>query len=114
MKYDVIIIGAGVSGLLATRELAKAGNHVCILEAAEIAGGRISAIKEDFENYVEAGAEFIHGKLPFTFQLIKEAGLSYEAVEGKMIGVRQGQWESEEHYDHWDEFMRQLRNLKTD
>src|SRR6187551_220628 len=114
MKYDVIIIGAGAAGLLAMRDLAKTGYHVCMIEAAETAGGRISTIKGDFENYVEDGAEFIHGKLPFTFQLIKEAGLSYEAVEGKMIGVRQGQWQSEEHYDHWDEFMRQLRDLKTD
>ena len=114
MKYDVIIIGAGAAGLLAMRDLAKAGYHVCMLEAAGTPGGRISTIKEDFENYVEAGAEFIHGKLPLTFQLLKEAGLSYEAVEGKMIGVRQGQWQSEEHYDHWDEFMHQLRKLKTD
>ena len=88
MKYDVIIIGAGAAGLLTMRELAKAGYHVCMLEAAGTAGGRIFAIKEGFEIYAEAGAEFIHGKLPFTFQLLKEAGLSYETVEGKMIGVR--------------------------
>ena len=114
MKYDVIIIGAGAVGLLAMRDLAKAGYHVCMLEAAGTAGGRISTLKEGFENYAEAGAEFIHGKLPLTFQLLKEAGLTYEAVEGKMIGVRQGQWQTEEHYDHWDEFMHQLRTLKTD
>jgi len=114
MKYDFIIIGAGTTGLLAMRDLAKAGYHVCMLEATEISGGRISTIKGDFENYAEAGAEFIHGKLPLTFQLLKEAGLSYEAVEGKMIGVRQGQWQSDEHYDHWDEFMQHLRKLKTD
>src|SRR6187431_1363960 len=114
MKYDVIIVGAGATGLLAMRDLAKAGYQVCMLEAAETAGGSISTIKDDFENYTEAGAEFIHGKLSLTFQLLKEAGLSYEAVEGKMIGVRQGQWQSEENYDHWDEFMHQLRKLKTD
>jgi monoamine oxidase len=85
-----------------------------MLEAAETAGGRISTIKDGFENYAEAGAEFIHGKLPLTFQLLKDAGLSCETVEGKMIGVRQGQWQSEEHYDHWDEFMQELRNLKAD
>ena len=114
MKYDVIIIGAGATGLLAMRDLAKAGYHVCMLEAAGTAGGRIATIYEGFENYVEAGAEFIHGKLSLTFQLLKEAGLSYETVEGKMIGVRQGQWQSEEHYDHWDELMQHLRKLKTD
>jgi len=59
MKFDVIIIGAGATGLLAMRYLAKAGYHVCMLEAAEIAGGRISTIKGDFENYAEAGADII-------------------------------------------------------
>lgn len=114
MKYDVIIIGAGAAGLLSMRELAKAGYHVCMLEAAGIAGGRISTIKEDFETLVEAGAEFIHGNLQFTFQLLKEAGLSFEAVEGKMIGVQQGQWNSEGHFDQWDKFMQELRKLKQD
>ena len=90
MKYDVIIIGAGAAGLLATRDLAKAGFHVCILEAAGIAGGRISTIKENFQDTVEAGAEFIHGKLPLTFKILKEARLSSEVVEGKMVGVQNG------------------------
>jgi monoamine oxidase len=114
MKYDVIIIGAGAAGLLAMRELAGAGYHVCMLEAAEIAGGRVSTIKEAFPGPVETGAEFIHGKLPLTFKLLKEAGLSHEVVEGKMIGVQNGNWQTEEHDEHWDEFMKQLGKLKTD
>ena len=114
MKYDVIIIGAGAAGLLAARDLAKAGYHVCILEAAGIAGGRISTIKENFQDPVEAGAEFIHGKLPFTFKILKEARLTYEVVEGKMIGVQNGKWQTEEHNAHWDEFMKRLGKLKTD
>jgi len=114
MKYDVIVIGAGSAGLLAMKDLAKAGYHVCMLEAAEVAGGRISTIKEGFQDPVEAGAEFIHGKLPLTFKLLKEAGLSYEAVEGKMIGVQNGNWQTEEHDGHWNEFMKQLGKLRTD
>ena len=114
MKYDIIIIGAGAAGLSAVRDLAEAGYHVCILEAAGIAGGRIATIKEGFQNFVESGAEFIHGKLPHTFQLLKEAGLSSEVVEGKMIGVQNGQWQSEEHDEHWAEFMKQLDKLRTD
>lgn len=114
MKYDIIIIGAGAAGLSAVRDLAEAGYHVCILEAAGIAGGRIATIKEGFQNFVESGAEFIHGKLPHTFQLLKEAGLSSEVVDGKMIGVQNGQWQSEEHDEHWAEFMKQLDKLRTD
>jgi len=114
MDHDVIVIGAGAAGLAAARELADLDYHVCILEAAAIAGGRISTIKEGFQHYVEAGAEFIHGKLPFTFKLLKEAGISYETVEGKMIGIQDGKRQTEEHDEHWDEFMRQLGKLKKD
>ena len=114
MRYDVIIIGAGAAGLLAMKYLAQAGYHVCVMEAAEMAGGRISTIKEGFQSHVETGAEFIHGKLPLTFKLLKEAGLTYEIVEGKMIGVQNGSWQTDEHDGHWDEFMKQLGKLKTD
>ena len=98
MKYDVIIIGAGAAGLHAMKNLTEAGYKVCILEAAETIGGRIATIEErGFTGPVETGAEFIHGKLPLTFKLLKEAGIAYEPVEGDMIGVRNGAWEKEEH-----------------
>jgi len=69
MRYDVIIIGAGAAGLLAMKYLAQAGYHVCVMEAAEMAGGRISTIKEGFQSHVETGAEFIHGNclLPLNY-----------------------------------------------
>jgi monoamine oxidase len=114
MKYDVIIIGAGAAGLAAMRKLVEQGLHVCMIEASNVAGGRIATIHNEFKEPAEAGAEFIHGKLPLTLKLLKEAGLSYEPVEGKMIGVKNGEWQKEEHDDRWDEFMKQLQKLKTD
>jgi monoamine oxidase len=116
LKYDIIIIGAGAAGLMAMRELAGSGHSICLLEAAPVAGGRICTIKETgFDKPVEAGAEFIHGKLPLTMKLLKEGDISYEAVAGKMISVNEGKWEEEEEYDeHWDEFMRQLKKLRSD
>ena len=38
-KYDVIIIGAGVSGLTSAALLSKAGLSVCVLEKAQHPGG---------------------------------------------------------------------------
>jgi len=115
MKYDVIIIGAGAAGLIITRCLAEAGLNICLLEAGGTAGGRIATITEQgFSTPVETGAEFIHGKLPHTFKLLKEAGISYEAVEGEMIGVQNGVWQNEEHDENWDKFMKELNHLKTD
>lgn len=115
MKYHVIVVGAGVSGLAATKYLSETGYNVCLLEAAEIAGGRIATIHEEgFSGPVETGAEFIHGKLPFTFALLKEAGIFYETVEGDMIGVQSGVWQNEERDENWDKFMKELNQLKTD
>src|SRR6185503_5928798 len=114
MKYDVIIIGAGAAGLAAMRKLVEKGFHVCMIEASNVTGGRIATIHDGFKEPAEAGAEFIHGKLPLTFKLLREAKLKYETVEGKMIGVQNGEWRKEEHDDHWSEFMDQLKKLKTD
>ena len=115
MKYQVIVIGAGVAGLAATKHLGETGYSVCLLEAAELAGGRIATITEEgFSGPVETGAEFIHGKLPLTFKLLKEAGISYETVEGNMIGVQNGIWQTEEHDENWARFMKELNQLKTD
>ena len=115
MKYDVIVIGAGATGLLATKHLTEAGYNVCLLEAAEKAGGRIATLSEKgFSSPVETGAEFIHGKLPLTLKLLKEAGITYEAVEGEMIGVENGVWQQDQHDENWGKFMKELSHLKSD
>jgi monoamine oxidase len=115
MKYDVLIIGAGATGLMAMWELTNVGYRVCILEAAGIAGGRINTIEENgFNEPVETGPEFIHGDLELTLQLVKEAGLSLIPVRGKMISVQKGNGCSKRGEDHWDEFMTLLHKQRKD
>jgi monoamine oxidase len=45
-RADVIVIGAGVAGLVAASELAEAGFSVIVLEARDRIGGRIFTLKD--------------------------------------------------------------------
>jgi monoamine oxidase len=56
-QIDVAVIGGGVAGLVAARELALGGVGVVVLEATERLGGRV---RTD-DHAVELGAEFVHG-----------------------------------------------------
>lgn len=59
----VVILGAGLAGLSAGYELARAGHSVTILEARDRAGGRVHTLREGFSDglHAEAGAAYIPG-----------------------------------------------------
>jgi monoamine oxidase len=76
-RYDVIIIGAGAAGLAAGRVLSGAGKNVCILEARDRIGGRVSTIHvPDLPLPIELGAEFIHGESDVTLPIVDAAALA--------------------------------------
>jgi monoamine oxidase len=83
--YDVIVIGAGASGLMAAYELSLAGKKVAVIEARDRLGGRIHTITNNkFSLPIELGAEFIHGKLELTKLLLHKAGISTIDVKGEL------------------------------
>lgn len=59
-NYDVIVIGAGVSGLTAANKLHKAHKKVLILEAKDRLGGRVYTTY-DWGFATDLGASWIHG-----------------------------------------------------
>ncbi|MDB5134024.1 MAG: FAD-dependent oxidoreductase [Mucilaginibacter sp.] len=113
---DVIIIGAGATGLMAAYTLGKAGKKVIVLEARNRAGGRIHTIDDaSFINHAELGAEFVHGNLPVTLKLLKEAGITYASAHGEMWHYDKGEFDKEfQQVEGWDMLMRKLNELQQD
>jgi monoamine oxidase len=101
---------------MAARKLAAAGHPVTVLEASDRLGGRVHTIQPPgFTKPIEAGAEFIHGRLSLTMQLLKEAGGKYQPMTGKMIRVKDGHWHQQEEFiEGWDELIHRMASLQTD
>jgi monoamine oxidase len=89
---EVLIIGAGAAGLAAARTLAAAGRQVLVLEAQDRVGGRVHTLQPpDFTQALEAGAEFMHGEVPATRALLREAGLAWQDTAGQTYVLKNGE-----------------------
>src|ERR1700761_5535762 len=115
-KTDILVIGAGAAGLMAARNLAKAGKKVIVLEARNRGGGRIHTInQESFFKHAELGAEFVHGDLPVTLNLLKEAGIEYHSAVADMWQYKNGKFVKEaEFIPRWNELIECLEALQED
>jgi monoamine oxidase len=112
----IVVIGAGAAGLMAARELGRAGKKVTILEARDRCGGRILPLPAaEFGYPAEGGAEFVHGEAPVTHGLLREAGLSLLPIHGKQWTVEDGKFSREESQDpHEAELHKAVQELKDD
>lgn len=113
---EIVIVGAGASGLIAARELSRAGKKVRILEARDRIGGRIHTLSEEgFSAPVELGAEFIHGSQRTTLQLLEEYKIPYHKVTGSMLRNRQGKFSRlSEFIPHSDTLAEKLNLIQED
>lgn len=59
-RYDVVVIGAGISGLACARKLKESGKNALVLEAKERIGGRLHSVKYE-DGTFDLGASWIHG-----------------------------------------------------
>ena len=83
---DVLVLGAGLAGLAAARDLAAGGADVCVLEARDRAGGRVEQLRFDDGRPAQFGGEVAGSFHTAYLSLVEELGLtlqpSYTGVEG--------------------------------
>ena len=82
IEADVIVVGAGLSGMIAARKLLEAGLTPLVLEADERVGGRILTQEVMPGIPVELGAQWIGDTHERMFRLAAELGVeTYEQYD---------------------------------
>ncbi|MFD3439515.1 flavin monoamine oxidase family protein [Streptomyces sp. NPDC058685] len=88
MNHDVIVLGAGLAGLAAARDLAAGGADVLVVEARDRVGGRVEQTRLPDGRLVQLGGEVVGRAHTAYLALAAELGLtltpSYVAEPGAM------------------------------
>jgi monoamine oxidase len=94
-RRKVIVVGAGISGLVAAYELTAVGHDVTILEARKRIGGRVLTVRGAFpgEDLLELGAARIPPNHHLTLGYVKHFGLrlsQFAPTSGKYLTIKDG------------------------
>ena len=83
MSFDCIVVGAGLAGLSAVRELEKSGRSVLLLEASDAVGGRV---KSDFiDGFIcDHGFQVINPKYPEVVKSGVLKNLDFKYISGQI------------------------------
>ena len=85
---DVVVVGAGLAGLSAARDLEAGGAQVTVLEARDRVGGRVEQVELPDGRLVQLGGEVVGNAHTSYLGLVEELGLtlvpSYVAEPGEI------------------------------
>jgi monoamine oxidase len=73
-RVDVVVVGAGLAGVTASRDLTQRGLSVTVLEARDRIGGRAWA-DDRLGRLIELGANFVHWSNPFMWREVQRHAL---------------------------------------
>jgi monoamine oxidase len=102
-RADVVVVGAGLAGLAAARDLEASGAQVTVLEARPRVGGRVEQVELADGRRVQLGGEVVGNAHTSYLGLVEELGLtltaSYVAEPGEITrqvpeSIDVGEWPS--------------------
>ena len=90
-RTDVVIVGAGFTGLSAALELKKAGIDFILLEARDRVGGRVESKHNGLGERVDSGGQFLCEDMPELMALLQVRGktLVEAHIEGEFVAQPQ-------------------------
>lgn len=79
---DIVVLGAGMAGLVAAYELVRSGHKVTVIEAQDRVGGRVRTLRDPFTPpmYAEAGAMFLPRHHTLTIGYATKFGLKFKPI----------------------------------
>lgn len=86
MALDAVVLGAGLAGLSAARDLHRAGADVLLLEARDRVGGRVTQTRLPDGRLVQLGGEVVGPGHTAYAQLVAELGLALEPAFTAVAG----------------------------
>lgn len=86
-RTDVVIVGAGFTGLSAALDLQRAGIDFLVLEARERVGGRVEARPNGLGELIDSGGQFLCEDMPELMALARARGKTFVEtyIEGEFI-----------------------------
>ena len=83
MSFDCIVVGAGLAGLSAVRELEKSGRSVLLLEASDSVGGRVRS--DYIDGFIcDRGFQVINPQYPEVAKSGVLKGLDFKYISGQI------------------------------
>ena len=86
-RTDVVIVGAGFTGLSAALDFQRAGIDFLVLEARDRVGGRVEAVRNGLGELIDSGGQFFCVDMPQVTALAKARGKTFVEtyVDGDFI-----------------------------
>lgn len=112
-KGSALVIGGGIAGLAAARELTRQQISTTVLEAKNRFGGRIWTIHGG-EVPIELGAEFVHGQSKPLTEAIEHARLLTQPVPDKHHLFENGQFSEIKLWDTINDVLNRIEIHKPD
>ncbi|RUT73449.1 protoporphyrinogen/coproporphyrinogen oxidase [Ancylomarina longa] len=89
ITYDMIVVGAGISGLSLAYRIAKTGKSVLLVEAMDRIGGCLHThYQHDHDFWVEMGAHTFYASYTNLIGLLQQSGMEPEIVARQKVGMK--------------------------